>query len=220
MASGLDLRDGHLVGLRAHLDETRAALDELARHLDELDRWADGLVEALGAGRRLLVAGNGGSAALAAHLVAELVGRFREDRPAFSALALHAEGATLTALGNDYGFEQGFSRQVEAHGRAGDVFLALSTSGRSPNLLRAAERAGELGLEAWALTGPGPNPLVDRSRRALCVGAATTAAVQEAHQVAVHLLCVGFDDRVLGCRRSARGPFDEGPATPRSRTTS
>jgi D-sedoheptulose 7-phosphate isomerase len=199
VGSAVDLRDRHLVGLRAHLAESRAALDELAHHLDEVDRWAEDLAEALGAGRRMLVAGNGGSAALAAHLVAELVGRFRTDRPAYSALALHAEGATLTALGNDYGFDAGFSRQVEAHGRRGDVLVLVSTSGRSPNLLRAAERADELGLASWALTGPGPNPLAERCRRAICVGAASTAAVQEAHQVAVHLLCVGFDERVLAC---------------------
>lgn len=205
MASSLDLRDRHVGGLRAHLDDSRAALDELTRHLDELDRWAEDLVEALAAGHRLLVAGNGGSAALAAHLVAELVGRFHDDRPAFSALALHAEGATLTALGNDYGFERAFSRQVEAHGRPGDVFLAMSTSGRSPNLLRAAELADRLGLGAWALTGPGPNPLVERAHRALCVAAATTAAVQDAHQVAVHLLCIGFDERVLSLAAPPRG---------------
>ena len=182
--------------LEAHLATSRAAIAELDRHLADLDRWAGALAAALRGGGRLLVAGNGGSAALAAHLAAELVGRFRDERPAFSAMALHAEGATLTALGNDYGFEQGFARQVAAHGRPGDVLLALSTSGRSPNLLRAIEQAARGGVQTWALTGPGPNPLAELAVSAICVAAPTTAAVQEAHQVAVHLLCVAFDDLV------------------------
>jgi phosphoheptose isomerase len=178
--------------LDEHLRNARAALEELGTHLTELDVWSCWLADALGAGGRLLVAGNGGSAALAGHLAAELVGRFRGERPAFSALALH-EAATLTAIGNDYGYEESFARQVDAHGRDGDVLLALSTSGRSANLVRATERAQDLGVAAWALTGPAPNPLSDRADDVIALDAPNAAAVQEAQQVAVHLLCVGFE---------------------------
>ena len=93
----------------------------------------------LAAGGRLLAAGNGGSAAQAQHLTAELVGRYRDERPGYSAIALHADTSTLTAVGNDYGFDSLFARQVTAHGRPGDILILLSTSGRSPNLLAAAE---------------------------------------------------------------------------------
>jgi len=178
--------------LEEHLSDARAALEDLGAHLGELDVWSCWLADALGTGGRLLVAGNGGSAALAGHLAAELVGRFRGERPAFSALALH-EAATLTAIGNDYGFEESFARQVDAHGREGDVLLTLSTSGRSANLLRATERAHALGVATWALTGPGPNPLGERTDELIALDAPNAAAVQEAQQVAVHLLCLGFE---------------------------
>jgi D-sedoheptulose 7-phosphate isomerase len=195
-----------LAHLEEHLAASRAALRELEAQIAEIDRWSAALVDVLGGGGRLLVAGNGGSAALAAHLVAELVGRFRDERPPASAIALHAETATFSALGNDYGYEEVFARQVAAHGRDGDVLLSLSTSGRSPNLLRAVSRAEALGVTTWALTGPAPNPLAEVVQRALCIGAPNTAAVQDAHQVAVHLLCIGYDDRLAASTLSGHHP--------------
>lgn len=176
---------------RAHVAALLAALPRL--DTDRLDRWGYHLAAALTGGARLLVAGNGGSAAQAQHLTAELVGRYRDDRPPLSALALHAETSTLTAVGNDYGYDDVFARQVCAHGRAGDVLLVLSTSGASPNLLRALDAARDRRLLRWALTGPAPNPCQRRSDDALCVDAAATATVQEVHQVAVHLLCAAVD---------------------------
>ncbi|MFJ6793149.1 SIS domain-containing protein [Streptomyces sp. NPDC091268] len=161
--------------------------------LDQLAHWGRRLAEVLPAGGRLLAAGNGGSAAQAQHLTAELVGRYRQERPAYSALSLHAETSSLTAIGNDYGFEQVFARQVAAHGRDGDVLVLLSTSGRSANLLSAAMTARATGIEVWALTGASPNPLAEAADQALCIDAASTATVQEAHLVAVHLLCEAFD---------------------------
>jgi D-sedoheptulose 7-phosphate isomerase len=148
----------------------------------------------LGRGGRMLVAGNGGSAALAQHLVGELVGRFDRERPPYSALALCAETAGLTAIGNDYGYDEVFARQVAAHGRAGDVFLALSSSGRSPNLLHAAAAARACGVLAWAMTGPAPNPLIGEVDDALAVAAPGAASVQDVQQVAVHLLCLAFEE--------------------------
>jgi phosphoheptose isomerase len=165
---------------------------------------ADRLVRVLVRGGRVLVAGNGGSAALAQHLTSELVGRFHSERPAFSALCLSAETSTLTALGNDYGFETCFARQVEAHGRPDDVFVALTTSGRSPNLLLAAERARAGGLMVWAATGSLPNPLARRADAVLAVPGPTAASVQEAQQVLVHLLCRAFDERLEASEGSRR----------------
>jgi D-sedoheptulose 7-phosphate isomerase len=179
-----------------HLDELRHALDQFEPAAARLADWGAHLATVLSGGGRLLAAGNGGSAAEAQHLTAELVGRYRDDRPAFSAIALHAETSTLTAVGNDYGAEAVFARQVEAHGRPGDVLIALSTSGRSPNVLAAVDAARRCGLTTWALAGPGPNPLADRADDAIVIRACTTAAVQECHLVAVHLLCEAFDANI------------------------
>ncbi|UQX03785.1 SIS domain-containing protein [Streptomyces sp. RerS4] len=178
----------------AHCQSLQDALGHLrATGLDRLARWGHRLAAVLPAGGRLLAAGNGGSAAQAQHLTAELVGRYREERAAYSAIALHAETSSVTAIGNDYGFEHVFARQVAAHGRAGDVLLLLSTSGRSTNLLSAAMTARAAGVEVWALTGPDPNPLAEAADQALCISADTAATVQETHLVAVHLLCESFD---------------------------
>ncbi|MFE9448085.1 SIS domain-containing protein [Streptomyces sp. NPDC006739] len=178
-----------------HCDDLMKALDGFRRYASPvLRRWGTGLADRLGTGARLLVAGNGGSAAQAQHLTAELVGRYRDDRPPFSALALHADTSSTTAIANDYGVQEIFARQVAAHGRAGDVLMLLSTSGASANLLVAANRARRLGLTVWALTGPAPNPLAGAGDEALCVDAATAATVQELHLVAVHMLCESFDE--------------------------
>ncbi|MFJ9728443.1 SIS domain-containing protein [Streptomyces sp. NPDC101209] len=180
-----------------HCDDLMKALEGFRGYGSPvLRRWGGTLASRLAAGSRLLVAGNGGSAAQAQHLTAELVGRYRDDRPAFSALALHADTSSTTAIANDYGVQEIFARQVAAHGRAGDVLALLSTSGSSANLLVAAVAAHRLGLTVWALTGPAPNPLARAADEALCVEAATSATVQELHLVAVHMLCESFDEAV------------------------
>lgn len=179
-----------------HLRDLGAALVEAERHARALERWGDELAERLPRGHRLLVAGNGGSAAEAQHLTAELVGRYRDERPAFSAIALNAETSSVTAIGNDYGFEEVFARQVRAHARPGDVVLLLSTSGASANLLRAVEAAREAGAETWALTGPAPNPLAGACDEAICLDGAS-AHVQECQLAAIHAVCSVFDQRIL-----------------------
>lgn len=177
-----------------HCQSLQEALDALRRDgLERITHWGTQLAAVLGAGGRLLAAGNGGSAAQAQHLTAELVGRYRQERAAYSAIALHAETSSVTAIGNDYGFEHVFARQVAAHGRDGDVLVLLSTSGRSTNLLSAAMTARASGVRVWALTGAAPNPLAEAADDALCIAADSTATVQEAHLVAVHLLCESFD---------------------------
>jgi D-sedoheptulose 7-phosphate isomerase len=180
-----------------HLAELLRAAQAFGPGIELADRWGTQLAAVLDAGGRLLAAGNGGSAAQAQHLTAELVGRYRDDRPPFSAICLTAETSSLTAIANDYPPEELFARQVEAHGRAGDVLVLMSTSGRSPNMVAAAERGRRVGVHVWSFTGPGPNPLASASDEALCVDATYTATVQELHLVALHALCAGLD-RELG----------------------
>jgi D-sedoheptulose 7-phosphate isomerase len=180
--------------LGAHLAASQDGLASLESELSRLERWGSDLRRRLESGGRLLVAGNGGSAALAHHLAAELVGRYDRERAPFSALALSGDPAALTAIGNDYGYDEVFARQVHAHGRQDDVLLAMSTSGRSPNLLRAVDAAGRAGLAAWALTGPAPNPLAAAADDVVAVPCPDTPSVQDVHQVAVHLLCLAFEN--------------------------
>jgi D-sedoheptulose 7-phosphate isomerase len=178
--------DSHLAGLAAALPSYRQAAGKLAA-------WGRELAVRLGSGGRLLVAGNGGSAAEAQHLTAELVGKLRHDRQALSAIALTAETSSLTALGNDYGYREVFARQVRAHGRRDDVLLLLSTSGRSANLLSAADAGTALGMRVLAFTGPAPNPLAERCDDALAVSSPDPQVVQELHLVSVHVLCEHID---------------------------
>ncbi|MFF8831084.1 SIS domain-containing protein [Streptomyces sp. NPDC015131] len=186
-----------LEAAHAHCQALQDALGRFRRHhLDRIAEWGGHLAAVLPVGGRLLAAGNGGSAAQAQHLTAELVGRYQHERPAFSALALHAETSSVTAIGNDYGFDHVYARQVAAHGRPGDVLLLLSTSGHSANLITAAVTGRRAGLRVWALTGPRPNPLAEAADEACCVEAASTATVQETHLVAVHTLCAFFDAAV------------------------
>jgi D-sedoheptulose 7-phosphate isomerase len=181
---------------REHIEELRRAIDAFDPCLALADRWGREIATVCASGARVLAAGNGGSAAQAQHLTAELVGRYRLARSPFSAICLSAETSTLTAIVNDYPPDELFARQVEAHGRPGDVLVVLSTSGRSPNVVAAAERGKRCGLRVLAFTGPAPNPLADQAEESLCVDATFTATVQELHLVALHILCAGFDNEL------------------------
>lgn len=181
---------------RSHLAALLEALPAVEQHVQHIEIWARHLASVLSRGGRLLAAGNGGSAAEAQHLTSELVGRYRDERQPFSAVSLHAESSSLTAIGNDYGADEAFARQVRAHGRAGDVLVVLSTSGRSRNLVAAVDAARQSKVTAWALTGPAPNPLADLSFDAICIDAPTTATVQEIHLVVVHMLCAAVEIEV------------------------
>ena len=186
----------HFLSGRAHLAALARPLAALEADLDRIEAWGAHLARVLLGGRRLLAVGNGGSAAQAQHLTSELVGRYEDERPGFSALALHAESSSLTAITNDYGAEEAFARQVRAHGRPGDVLLALTTSGESTNVVAAVEAAIDGGLLTWALTGRRPNAVSDLVDDAICVDADATATVQEIHQIVVHLLCAAVDREV------------------------
>lgn len=180
-----------------HLAELQAALHRFGAQTTRIEDWGRTLATVLEAGGRLLTCGNGGSSEQAQHLTAELVGRYKDERRPFAAIPLHADTAALTALVNDYGPEEMFARQVRAHGRRGDVLIALSTSGGSRNVVLAAEAAAEIGLLSWALTGPGPNPLAAACVDAITVDAPGTATVQEIHLAAIHMLCAAVDAAVI-----------------------
>jgi D-sedoheptulose 7-phosphate isomerase len=179
-----------------HCDELLDALGQFRASAHITERWGSRLADVLCAGGRLLAAGNGGSAAQAQHLTAELVGRYRDDRPPFSAIALHADTSALTAITNDYGGHESFARQVFAHGRPGDVLIGLSTSGASRNVVSAVKAAHEVGMTAWALTGPAPNTLAAVCDDAIAVEAPSAANVQEIHLAIVHAVCAAFDAEV------------------------
>ncbi|MDX2376733.1 SIS domain-containing protein [Microbacterium sp. LRZ72] len=181
--------------LEGHLDDHQRVIDALRAHLPVLREWGEELAARLLRGQRLIALGNGGSAAEAQHLTAEIVGRFDGERRPFSALALHAETSSVTAIANDYGYDDVYARQVMAHARVRDVVVLFSTSGRSENLLRAARAARTVGAATWALTGPGPNPLCDACDAHIALPG-PSAGVQEAHLAALHLLCRVFDERV------------------------
>ncbi|WP_045731299.1 SIS domain-containing protein [Pseudarthrobacter chlorophenolicus] len=178
--------------VRLHLDNVVPALESLRSQSGRLAAWGVELAQRMLRGQRLLAAGNGGSAAEAQHLTAELVGRFDGERVPFSAISLHAETSAITAIANDYGYDDVFARQVRAHGRSGDVLVLLSTSGKSPNLLRAAEAASRLNITTWALTGAGPNPLAAACDEAVMIDA-LNANAQEGHLIALHAVCRAFD---------------------------
>lgn len=172
---------------------TVSSLDDI---LQELGQAASLVSERLRAGGCLIAFGNGGSAAQAQHLVAELVGRFEKDRGPIPALALTTDTSVLSSVGNDYGFEAIFARQVQALGKPGDVVLGISTSGDSPNVLRALDVAREKNIPTIGLTGRRGGRMRQRVDLCLCVSSDSTPRIQEAHLVICHLLCQLVEDIV------------------------
>lgn len=166
------------------------------RLCEPIARAAAIISEAVKSGRKILLCGNGGSAAMAQHLAAEMVGRFRQEREPWPAVALTADTAVMTAVGNDYGFEEIFVRQVAALGARGDVLVAMSTSGASRNILRAVETARDGGLFTIGLTRSTPNPLATSVDLSLCVPAEETSHLQQAHLALLHVIS-GLVERML-----------------------
>lgn len=190
--------------IERHFADLVRALAPMRPAADQLAGWGEHLADVFAGGGRLLACGNGGSAAQAQHLTAELVGRFQDEREPLSAIALHADTSAATAIVNDYGPEEMFARGVRAHGRPGDVLVALSTSGSSRNVLAAAKAARECGVTTWALTGAGPNPLLASCDDGIAVEARSTATVQEVHLVLVHGLCMALDEVLLDGKQVTR----------------
>ena len=176
--------------LRSSFDEA-IALHHQVRDADPrpLLAAAAAIVDALAAGAKLLVFGNGGSAADAQHVAAELVGRFTRERVALAAVALTTDTSVLTSVANDYAFERVFARQVEALGRRGDVALGISTSGASPNVVAALEAARVLGMQTIALTGADGGAVGQAAAIHLNVPSTVTARVQEVHRTLLHVIC-------------------------------
>jgi D-sedoheptulose 7-phosphate isomerase len=168
-----------------HLEVARA-LPKLA---SEVSRAVDMIRASLDAGGKLLIAGNGGSAADAQHIAAELTGRFVRERKALPAIALHSNTSALTAIGNDYGYEQVFARELSAHARPGDVLLAISTSGGSKSILRAIEEARQKKVAVIGLTGESGGKMREVCDLCLCVASNTTARIQEMHITIGHTIC-------------------------------
>lgn len=164
--------------------------------LPALERATEAVVACLRAGGKLLVCGNGGSAADAQHLAAELVGRFERERRGLAAIALTTDTSALTAIANDYSYDQVFSRQVEALGRAGDVLIGISTSGNSGNVVRAVEAAKKLGMKVVGLTGQGGGKLAALVDHLIAVPSTRVARVQEMHEIALHALSAAVDEGV------------------------
>jgi type III pantothenate kinase len=185
-----------------HVHALAEALPRIEGELDRLSELGERLATHLLGGGRVLAVGNGGSAAQAQHLTAELVGRYEYERGPLSAICLHGDTSTLTAIANDYGPEEAFARQVRAHGRPGDVLVALSTSGHSANVLAATRAARAMGLETWGLTGTAPNPLAELCHEVLAFPARSCATIQELHMVALHVICAAVD-REVALRRGA-----------------
>jgi D-sedoheptulose 7-phosphate isomerase len=163
--------------------------------LDTVTQAADATGAALLAGRKLMIAGNGGSAADSQHLTAEFVSRLTVDRPAMRAVALTTDSSALTAIGNDYGYERVFERQIEALGQGGDVFLAISTSGNSPNVLRALTLSRSLGIVTIGFTGNGGGKMTPLCDYNIVIPSTITANIQEAHLALEHIYC-GLVERV------------------------
>ena len=180
-----------------HLDDLAAAARIAQSAAPVVVQWGQDLADIFAAGGKLLACGNGGSAAEAQHLTGELLGRFRNERRPLPAVALSADSSAVTAIANDYGIEELFARQVQAYGRPGDVLVAISTSGTSPNVIAAAKAGLDLGVTVWALTGPAPNPLAALSDSAIAVDAPTVATVQEIHLSLIHALCIALDKALL-----------------------
>jgi D-sedoheptulose 7-phosphate isomerase len=183
-------------GLEAHGDALRRVLDRLRELEEPLDAAASVIVQSFRAGGKLLAAGNGGSAAQAQHLTSELIGRLHpgRERGALPAVALHADTSTLTAVANDYGYEQVFSRQVEAIGRGGDILVVFSTSGASKNLVHAVETANALGMVTIGLLGGEERALHQRCTHVLAVPSDSVQTIQECHLVVIHALVEQVDE--------------------------
>ncbi|MER9896394.1 SIS domain-containing protein [Mesorhizobium sp. M0119] len=184
--------------LNDYLARSAAAISAMVERdlTSEMERAVSAVVAALSQGKALLIAGNGGSASDAIHIAGELVGRFLRERKAYNVIALPANAAVLTAWGNDYGFDTVFARQVEAHGSAGAVLLAISTSGNSPSILAAAQQARMMGMTVISLTGETGGKLKPLSDILLNVPSTSTPIIQQGHLCLYHHLCEMVEERL------------------------
>ncbi|HEX7125076.1 MAG TPA: D-sedoheptulose 7-phosphate isomerase [Thermodesulfobacteriota bacterium] len=185
---------------RIFADSIAAKQEFVAAHADAVVRAAEAMARALRDGRTILVFGNGGSAADAQHIAAEFTNRFEIERPPLAALALTTDTSALTAIGNDYGFDEVFEKQVKALGRRGDVAIGISTSGNSRNVVRALEAARGRGLVTIGFTGEGGGTMAPLCDHLFRVPSRVTARIQETHITLGHTLCALVDEILYGQR--------------------
>jgi D-sedoheptulose 7-phosphate isomerase len=188
-AAGSEYYDAIVNSLAFHRSMLDVALAQFSVRAMSLSEVAVRLLETLRSGHKVLVAGNGGSAAEAQHFAAELVGRFKRDRSPYAVLSLTTDTSILTAVANDYGYQDVFARQVLAFGQPGDIFFAFSTSGESENLIHAASAAQHCLMSVVAVTGERPNRLERLADVTIHVPVSDTALAQELHMIVTHILC-------------------------------
>ena len=186
------------VGIEREIRESIAVQEQLIGAAQLIADAARLIIATMRNGGKLIVFGNGGSAADAQHLSAELVGRYRQDRKAFPAIALTTDSSALTSISNDYGFDAIFSRQLEAIGKPGDVVVAISTSGNSPNVLNALAAAKKLGISSIGLTGKSGGKLRSSVEVCLSVPSDSTPRIQEAHGLVIHILSGLIESALTG----------------------
>ncbi|MDC7787695.1 D-sedoheptulose 7-phosphate isomerase [Rhodoplanes sp. TEM] len=187
--------------IAAHFERSREAMERAATDaalLDAIAEIAAAITRSFRSGGKLLIAGNGGSAADAQHIAAEFLSRMNYDRDPLPAIALTTDTSVLTAVGNDYGFDLAFERQVRGLARAGDVLIAISTSGRSPNVLAALKAAKKQGVVTVGFTGEGPRDMAALCDHVLAAPSSSTPLIQQIHIVAAHAICTVVEDALFG----------------------
>lgn len=199
-----DLRQHVIRSIRESITTKERLLDS-AETVMAIVRVSERLIESFLAGRKVLLFGNGGSAADAQHIAAEFVGRFAFDRPALPALALSVNTSSVTAIGNDYGFDAVFSRQIEALGSRGDVAIGISTSGNSQNVFRALSVAKKMGLHSVALSGGDGGRLKDAADLCICAPSNKTPRIQECHILIGHIVAQLVEEAIFCEQRDAAG---------------
>lgn len=180
------------------LSDHQKVISSLEPLLPAIEKSVSLLEKSLSEGNKLLICGNGGSAADAQHFAAELVGRYKKERKALPAIALTTDTSVITAISNDYGFEHVFSRQVEALSAGGDVLFLISTSGNSPNLLEAAKKAKTLGIKIIGLLGKGGGKLKSMCDHAIVIPSDNTPRIQEMHVLVIHMICESVENNIFG----------------------
>jgi len=184
--------------IKSIIRDSASATEKLAENAGEIAEAVEMMAQAIEGGRKILLFGNGGSAADSQHIAAELIGRFKITRPALCAIALTTNTSSITAISNDFGYDEVFARQIEGLGKEGDVAIGISTSGKSKNVIEAVVKAKAKALKVITLTGRDPGPLGELADISIAVPAGDTPRIQELHILTGHIICELLDERLFG----------------------